>query len=130
MLLRSLHSLSLKLGVKYNSEETTVNKKFPDLIVLILFVFLIFRPPSSVSPHSGGSGGSGVSRNGSVPRLHTNALGMVRKNLLIAEKSREKLPKERAKSDQPHSQTSKSALVVWETLYAQQTFFYQIIALI
>ena len=42
-----------------------------------------------------------MSRNGSVPRLHTNALGMVRKNLLIAEKSREKLPKERAKSDQP-----------------------------
>ena len=83
-----------------------------------------------MSPHSGGSGGSGVNRNGSVPRLHTNALGMVRKNLLIAEKSREKLPKERAKSDQPHSQTSKSALVVWETLYAQQTFFYRIISLI
>ena len=127
MLLRSLHSLSLKLGVKHNSEETTVNKKY--LTVLIL-LFLNFQTPSSVSPHSGGSGGSGVSRNGSVPRLHTNALGMVRKNLLIAEKSREKLPKERAKSDQPHSQTSKSALVVWETLYAQQTFFYQIISLI
>ena len=98
--------------------------------MITVVVFLIFRPPSSVSPHSGGSGGSGVSRNGSVPRLHTNALGMVGKNLLIAEKSREKLPKERAKSDQPHSQTSKSALAVSETLYAQQTFFYQIISLI
>lgn len=48
-----------------------------------------------------------MNRNGSVPRLHTNALGMVRKNLLIAEKSREKFPRDRAKSDQPHSQTSK-----------------------
>ena len=55
-----------------------------------------FRSPN---PTGGPRPQAGVSRSGSAPRIHTNALGIVRKSLLGPGNARER--KERAKSDQP-----------------------------
>ncbi len=92
---------------KENFEEQNIHLFVPQIFFSSFRTLILATPPQNGAVSRSGPilamppQNGAVSRSGSVPRIHVNALGTLRKELLIAEKASHSGRKERAKSDQP-----------------------------